>query len=250
MRLAVLSDIHGNYRALQAVLEDVERQQIDDIISLGDTIGYGPEPESVVVELKKRGIDSVMGNHELALASTSYFKRLNFLTRESLDITRSLLSKSSLSWLVSLPPLMTRPGVRFCHGCPPSSITQYLYEPSETRLQRIFQGYGEPLCFSGHTHMLNLFIKHHTGKISSQPLPLEPIKLEPQNRYIIIGGSVGQPRDNLNNRAKYVIWDSSTGSCTLRQVVYDVDTTINLLKQLHFPSHNARRLKWSRNENQ
>ena len=118
MRLAILSDIHGNYRAFEAVLEDIEQQQIDGIISLGDNIGYGPEPEKVVLELIRRDVGSVMGNHELALISPSYYARLNFLAQESLDISRSLLSEESLAWLAALQPVIIRSNARFCHGCP------------------------------------------------------------------------------------------------------------------------------------
>jgi diadenosine tetraphosphatase ApaH/serine/threonine PP2A family protein phosphatase len=249
MRLAILSDIHGNYRALQAVLEDIEQQQIDGIICLGDNIGYGPEPEKVVLELIRRDVGSVMGNHELALISPSYYGRLNFLAQESLDISRSLLSEESLAWLAALQPVIIRSNARFCHGCPPSSITKYLYAPSDVRLTRIFQGYPEMICFAGHTHMLNLFEQLSSGEIIKTRIDFGSLRLDPKNRYLFIVGSVGQPRDSLNDKAKYAVWDSSANDCKIRQLPYDVDTTIKLLKQHNFPPHNARRLKWSRKDN-
>ncbi len=249
MRLAILSDIHGNYQAFEAVLEDMERQDIDSTIALGDHVGYGPEPELVVLELIKRNIPSVMGNHELGLVSSSYFGRLNFLAQESLDITRTLLSEKSLSWLATLPPVIIMDNARFCHGCPPSSITKYLYAPSDVRLTRMFNSYQEMFCFAGHTHMLNLFELRKTGEIIRKQPGCKSLTLDSGSRYIIIVGSVGQPRDSLNDWAKYAVWDTSEGDCRIRQVPYDVDTTIRLLKQNNFPPHNAHRLKWSKKDN-
>ncbi|MEE4167076.1 MAG: metallophosphoesterase family protein [Desulfocapsaceae bacterium] len=249
MRFAILSDIHGNYRALEAVLEDLDQQQIDTVITLGDNIGYGPEPEQVVRELIKRNIASVMGNHELALVAPSYYSRLNFLAKESLDISRSLLSASSLSWLADLEPVIIRSDARFCHGCPPASITKYLYSPSSTRLTRIFQSYPEAFCFAGHTHMLNYFEQCFNGNVIARKLELKPVQLDPLSRYLIVAGSVGQPRDTLSDKAKYGIWDSSVALFQVRQVAYDVEMTIKLLKKHHFPPHNANRLKWSRTAN-
>ncbi len=246
MRLAILSDIHGNYRALEAVLEDIGQQHIDDIVALGDNIGYGPEPEQVVRELISRDIPSVMGNHELALITPNYYARLNFLAQDSLDISRSLLSAGSLLWLADLEPVLIRNKARFCHGCPPSSITRYLYAPSPTRLTRMFQSYPETLCFAGHTHMLDLFEQRFSGNIIKKKLNLKPAALDPLSKYLMIVGSVGQPRDTLSDKAKYGVWDSSAAFFQIREVAYDVDTTIRLLKLHHFPPHNANRLKWSK----
>ena len=246
MRLAILSDIHGNYRALEAVLEDIGQQHIEDIVALGDNIGYGPEPEPVVRELISREIPSVMGNHELALITPSYYGRLNFLAQHSLDISRSLLSAESLLWLADLQPVLVRNKARFCHGCPPASITRYLYAPSTIRLTRIFQSYPETFCFAGHTHRLDLFEQQTSGKIETRKLSLEPVALDPLSRYLMIVGSVGQPRDALSDKAKYGVWDSSSRSFQIREVRYDVEATIRLLKLHHFPLNNASRLKWSK----
>jgi len=244
MRLAVISDIHGNYRALEAVFEDIGRQRIDDIVSLGDTIGYGPEPEQVVNVLSARNIFSVMGNHELALVSPTYYVRLNPSTQGSLDITRALLSQSSLDWLASLPPYAKKHDSWFVHGCPPYSITTYLFSPSEARLTRIFQNYDEPFAFSGHTHMLELFSLDASGKVMRKELDIGQTPLDKNHRYLVIPGSVGQPRDSINNKAKYGIWDDQAATLEIRAVSYDVETTMKLIEERGFPLSNARRLKW------
>lgn len=242
MRIAVLADIHGNYRALQAVLEDMDARGADGILSLGDNIGYGPEPEEVVTILRRRQVFSVMGNHELGLISAGYYNRLNHVPRESLRITRSLLSRASTEWLAGLTATCIREGARFVHGCPPESITTYLFAPSANRLRRLFSIYPQRVCFCGHTHTLNLFSMQGATVIARQ-LQQEVIRLQADTRYIIIPGSVGQPRDPLSNKAKYAIWDTADDSVAIHAVKYDVETTVRLLKERGFPVFNAVRLK-------
>lgn len=243
MRLAIIADIHGNYRALQAVLADISLLGADRIISLGDSIGYGPEPEEVVQALLGYRVDSVMGNHELGLVSRSYFNRLHEVARESLIITRALLSADSLAWLERLPAALVCCGARFVHGCPPQSITVYLLAPSENRLRRLFASYPERICFAGHTHDFGFF-QQDGLQVSRRELTVEQIRFDPCNRYLLLSGSVGQPRDTLNWHAKYMLWDLEQKTLEVRAVPYDVQTTIRLLGERHFPASNARRLLW------
>ena len=244
MRIAIVADIHGNWRALQAVLADIDAHGVEEIYSLGDNIGYGPEPEEVVQALRERGVVSVMGNHELGLISRSYYRRLQSVARESLDCTAKLLSPASRSWLAGLPPCLLCHGARLVHGCPPRSITVYLFAPSPVRLQRLFATYPEPLCFAGHTHMLSVF---QDGSEPGLPPLQEQLNtgarpLASDHRYIIMPGSVGQPRDTLNRQAKYLLWDRAQQSIEVRALPYDVQTTIRLLGERGFPVTNARRL--------
>ncbi|WP_028584680.1 metallophosphoesterase family protein [Desulfogranum mediterraneum] len=242
MRIAILADIHGNYQALQAVLRDLDRQGVGEIISLGDNVGYGPQPEEVVRALMARGVRSVMGNHELALISAGYYKRLNPAPRESLDLSRGLLSAGSCSWLEDLPDFLLAHNSRFVHGCPPQSMTTYLFSPSAPRLERIFSSYPEQLCFCGHTHSL-LCYRYQGQQFSQNRLKLGSFSLAPESRYIIIPGSVGQPRDALGPQAKYLLWDQASREVEIRGLDYDVETTIRLLKERGFPLSNARRLR-------
>lgn len=243
MRLAIIADIHGNYRALDAVLSDIARQGIDRIVALGDSIGYGPEPEEVVRSLQGYRVLSVMGNHELGLISRSYFRRLHATARQSLVLSRNLLSPASLAWLESLPPVLCRFGARFVHGCPPQSITVYLHNPSDTRLRRLFATYDERVCFAGHTHDLGWY-RLDGEQIERRPLPLGTSPLA-AGRSLLLSGSVGQPRDALGWQAKYLLWDQGRETIEMRAVDYDVQTTIHLLGERGFPATNAKRLYWA-----
>jgi predicted phosphodiesterase len=243
MRLAIVADIHGNYQALQAVLADIALMGADRIFSLGDNIGYGPQPEEVVQTLRDHQVVSVMGNHELGLLSRSYCNRLNATARESLAITRSLLSPVSLVWLKALPAFHLCCDARFVHGCPPQSVTVYLHAPTETRLRRLFASYPERICFAGHTHDLGFYQQDDTA-ITSSEWQVEQRRLDPGTRYLFLPGSVGQPRDALSRYAKYMLWDQEAATLEVRALAYDVQTTIRLLGERGFPVTNAKRLCW------
>jgi predicted phosphodiesterase len=243
MRLAILADIHGNYQALQAVLADIALMGADRIFSLGDNIGYGPQPEEVVQTLRDHQVVSVMGNHELGLLSRSYCNRLNATARESLAITRSLLSPVSLVWLKALPAFHLCCDARFVHGCPPQSVTVYLHAPTETRLRRLFASYPERICFAGHTHDLGFYQQDDTT-ITSSEWQVERRRLDPGTRYLFLPGSVGQPRDALSRYAKYMFWDQEAATLEVRALAYDVQTTVRLLGERGFPVTNAKRLCW------
>lgn len=242
MRIAVVSDIHGNFRALQAVLDDIKRNRVDEIISLGDNIGYGPEPEEVVQALKDHGVMSIMGNHELGLVSNSYYKRLNPMPQQSLDLTRDLMSRNNIAWSAALPDIMIRHSARFVHGSPPGSLTVYIVQPSQARLKRLFASYPETICFFGHTHYLIAYELEPSGDINTYDLEPGIFPLAAQRRYLINPGSVGQPRDEINRRAKYGIWDLSAATIEVRAVAYDAKATKNLILERGFPEMNAWRL--------
>lgn len=243
MRIAILADIHANYQALQAVLADIDGQNIDDIISLGDNVGYGPQPDEVVRTLMAREIFSVTGNHELALHDKRYYKRLNFTTQDSLDLTRDLLSADTLAWSIALPTHAVRYGARFVHGSPPDSPTQYIVNPTANKIKRLLASYPEQICFYGHTHNMEMFIREEvSGAIHKAHLNVNTYTLVDQNRYLITPGSVGQPRDWLNRKAKYGIWQLPENTLEIRDLDYDVTTTIRLLNKSKFHSSNAARL--------
>lgn len=241
MRLAIISDIHSNFRALQAVLADIDDSGIDKIVSLGDNIGYGPEPEEVISTLMEREIISVLGNHELALNTAAYAGRLNPPTQHSLEITRSLMGPAALSFCGSLPTTLSLFDIRFVHGCPPESVTAYLWDPTITRLERLFTSFPETFCFFGHTHDLARYVAC-ANHYSKDKVKIGETELAECSRFIINPGSVGQPRDGISNKAKYGILDTKKNTFEHRAVPYDVATTVALLRERKFPESNALRL--------
>ena len=119
MRFAVISDIHGNLEALQEVLTDIDNSQVDAVYSLGDHIGYGPDPDAVVIEMAKRNIPSVMGNHDLAVIDPDHLGWFNPVARKSLIKSISMLSTESVEIIRKMNRVMTYEGCLFVHGFPP-----------------------------------------------------------------------------------------------------------------------------------
>ncbi|UCD87561.1 MAG: metallophosphoesterase family protein [Desulfobacterales bacterium] len=240
MRLAIISDSHGNLEAFKEVLADIDQSKVDEIASLGDNIGYGPEPEEVVQLIRKHNIPSVMGNHELAVSDTRYLDWMNPSARQSLVLTRHLLSPDTVDYIDTLRPFMTIHESLCVHGCPPDSITKYLFELSRTQFRELFQGMKEKVCFVGHTHFPQIIV-FDGQEVAGLPLQEGVFTLGQEHHYIINVGSVGQPRDG-NNNAKYVIWDTTSASIEVRFIPYDIATTARKILELGFPEYNARRL--------
>jgi predicted phosphodiesterase len=240
MRLAVISDIHGNFEALQQVLVDIDKSRIDNVISLGDNIGYGPEPDRVVQYIMARDIPSVQGNHELAVKDKEYLNWFNPVARRSLIMTSGLLSETSQRFVTGLEPFLTCENCRFVHGFPPDSPLIYMFQASDNRKIEVFKEIAERLCFIGHTHTLEI-ISYDGQAIEYDDLPEGLTNLAANKRYIINIGSVGQPRDTSND-AKYVIWDSAYDSIEVRHVPYDIAAVVKKIKAAGLPEEHAQRL--------
>jgi len=241
MKIAVLGDIHANYQAFKSVLEDIDHQKVDKIISLGDNIGYGPEPNQVVQALSEGQIPSVMGNHEFGLVNRRYYNFLNPTARTSLAMNLEALGQEEQKLLAKLPPLLIDHGARFVHGCPPKSPTAYLFHPTPKLLAKLFNSFDERICFYGHTHAITL-LQAKDGICGIRNFGPGLYRLDPASRYIINPGSVGQPRDEFNNFAKYLIWDQEESFIRVRSVPYDVKQTINKLVTAGYPEFNSQRL--------
>lgn len=233
-KIAILSDIHGNYEALKAVIEDIDKNNIDTAISLGDNIGYGPDPNLVVATLKLNNIQSVAGNHELAVKNEELLKWFNPFARESIELTREILTENTLDTISSYPEFLKKFDSLFVHGAPPDKILTYMFEISPTGLEKIFSEFSEKFCFVGHTHQLRLFSISKTKDVEINKKIQKHTKLDKDKRYIINSGSVGQPRDN-DKRAKYLIFDKKNLQIEVRALDYNNEITKKKLIQKGFP---------------
>ncbi len=242
MQIAVLSDIHANLEAFRRVLEDIDsrRPGVDEIISLGDTLGYGPEPEACVALLRERGIASVQGNHELAVVKAKYRQWFNPQSRKALRRTCELVSDETVAYIRALPPVLIRHGCLFVHGLPPDSAFRYLYEIKDDDLADLFSQYAEAVAFVGHTHELER-ISWDGRRAVRHTLEQGRYLLDRSRRHIVNIGAVGQPRDG-DNRAKYVLWDTQTWALSVRFVAYDIEAAMAGFKPAGMPDQYARRL--------
>jgi predicted phosphodiesterase len=240
MKIALVSDIHGNMDAFDAVLADIDRAQADAVFSLGDNIGYGAEPEQVIRTLQGRRIPSVQGNHELAACRADFLDWFNPAARQSLSMTFRMLSGDSLNWIAGLPTHRQAGDARLVHGFPPDSPTLYLFQMSAAEKARALQELPERVCFVGHTHVLDL-ISHDGHILAEIPLVEGGNRLDPALKFFVNIGSVGQPRDG-DLRAKYVIWDPNAHTLDLRCVAYDTRAAAAKIIAAGLPETHARRL--------
>ncbi len=219
MRLAILSDIHGNIEAFKEVLRDVTAQNVQGCYFLGDAISYGPEPDRVLRLLQRLNIPCVLGNHELALIHSYARNYFNFTTRHHFAQAEKLISLKSKKFISTWPAWRKEQGMILVHGCPPDSATRYLFELDQEQLFRVFSAMDFPVAFVGHTHELEIIEQFDHG-IMHKKLT-QGIHLVQGDKALINVGSVGQPRDG-DNRAKYIIWEPEKKSIEVCFVDYDI----------------------------
>lgn len=240
MRIAVISDIHGNLEALEAVLKDIASGRIDRTLCLGDCVGYGPDPEAVVQRLRSAGIDSVLGNHELGICDARTLDWFNPLARESLEWTASRLSEESRIHLCSLPRAIVFDDLRFVHGFPPDSPLVYFFQVPDSSVRRVLESMKERICFIGHTHVLRI-ARLQPPTFEKRRLIQETVMIPSDERAIVNVGSVGQPRDG-DRRAKYVVFDTVDDTLEVRLVDYPREVTIRKMVAAGLPRNHIERL--------
>lgn len=219
-RLALVSDIHANLEAARAVFDDIDRQRPDRVVSLGDNIGYGPDPAGVLRLLKARNVPSLLGNHEWAASDPARAARFSRPARESLRWTIAALPPELAAGLAGLPVSMSLCGCRLAHGLPPGNFLTYLHGAGTKALRRAFAGTPERLSFVGHSHVVEAVELAGPSFRRFAPPPGRHL-LPAGRRLIVCVGSVGWPRGG-DGRAEYVIYDSAEHSLTVRAVPYDI----------------------------
>jgi diadenosine tetraphosphatase ApaH/serine/threonine PP2A family protein phosphatase len=239
MLVAILSDIHGNLEALEAVWADMASFPVDEIVSLGDMVGYGPDPEAVLRSVRERGARCCMGNHELGIVSPVQRSWFNPTALKGLDLTAALLSAESRQFIAALPRFLLLEGARFVHGFPPESVNTYLFQVEDFRVEDWFVRSEGP-AFVGHTHELML-VRRAGSQIERRELGPGAYTLD-AGGCIVNAGSVGQPRDG-NNNAKYLLWDTGRGTVDVRFVPYDIEATVDKIRERGFPSYYGSRLR-------
>lgn len=236
MRFLILSDIHGNWEALRAVLAHVRRKRYDRTVFLGDAVGYGGSPNHVVDWLRSLGPPAVAvrGNHDRVCAGLDSADYFNRYARDACLWTLDTLDARNLDYLRQLPqgPLELNPGTIVCHG---SSIDEDAYIFSAYDAQGVFSASEAWLTFFGHTHVPSMF------SLAADGLRMEMLTgarvvldLDPESRYLVNPGSVGQPRDH-DPRASYALFDEDQRRVFLYRVPYRVGVARRRILQAGLP---------------
>jgi len=240
VRLAIISDIHGNMEAFRQSLADIKHSGVDLIVNLGDSIGYGPEPETVLSTILKDNVVNILGNHEKAIIDSTYRNYSMAGARESIEHTIKYLTPELISYIRKLPTFRVLNDALFVHGCPPASPTIYLNHLSISEIKIAFESCRQKISFAGHTHQLMLF--SYNGKtVHLNPLREKTVDLDPKLKHIVNVGSVGQPRDG-DPRAKYVVWDDEYNKLEIKRITYDIAATAAKILKRGFLKRDADRL--------
>jgi predicted phosphodiesterase len=244
MRIAVLSDIHANLPALEAVAADLP--PVDEVWVLGDTVGYGPQPNEVIATLQAMGARSVVGNHDGAAIGTVDPVHFNPDARAAIEWTAEALDPNARAYIASLPEVRADGDLTAVHGSPRDPIWEYITGPAIAAAN--LAAYDTRLCLFGHTHLPVVFSVVNGGIDATIGLPGTRARLGPE-RAMLNPGSVGQPRDGMRDAA-YGILDlngsTEEDAFAFRRVAYDIDRTQRLMRDAGLPARLVERLSYGR----
>lgn len=237
LKTAIFSDIHANYKALEAILEDAKSQGVQNFACLGDIVGYGPNPSDCVAKIQEIGCVCVKGNHDEDVSNNRILSNLSDHARTSLEWTRGCLSDAQKEWLSKLP-MQRRLGRNMLVHASLNEPTRWEYIRNKFDAAPLINAQPTPMCFIGHTHKPACY-ESANGSIST--IKDSQLFLHSDNKYLVNVGSVGQSRDG-NPKASYVIFNRSDRSLTFRRVEYDVLAVAEEIQSVGLSESLAKRL--------
>jgi len=249
MRILVLSDLHANATALNAALAAAQGRW-EQIVCLGDVVGYGPDPNEVTSKIRELGAQTIRGNHDKAATGLMPTDDFNPVAKAAVDWTRSQLSPDNLKWLTDLPhgPLEVS-GIALVHGALQDE-DEYVFTP-EQALEGLLDS-AAVITFFGHTHHQGGFSYSNAGN-QLEMLNLRPrlsesftaLRLSAGSRYLLNPGSIGQPRDG-DPRAGFAIADLEHSVVEFWRVPYDIAAVQTRMRAARLPEALVQRLTLGR----
>jgi len=238
MQILVISDIHANFTALQAVLEDAG--PVDETWCLGDLVGYGPDPNECIDLLKSReNTLCLLGNHDAAAIGMINLETFNREARIAAEWTRREISEPNQNFLRGLEKILVNHSVTLAHGSPRNPVWEYMLD-TFTAGQN-FEHFDTPFSFVGHTHIPVVFYAPNGKSEVEFQFINAPVELSPLRRAIINPGSVGQPRDH-DPRAAYAIFNPETNIWEPHRIEYDIYSVQKRIQDAKLPGRHALRL--------
>jgi predicted phosphodiesterase len=247
MRILILSDIHANFTALEASLAKAAGRW-DMAVCLGDIVGYGPDPAEVSEKIRGLVQSCIRGNHDKAVTGIMDTEDFNPVAKAAVDWTRKQLSPQLLQWLATLPqgPVETN-GIVLVHGALQDE-DEYVFTPAQA-LEGLLDS-TSPVTFFGHTHHQGGFAYFDSNLEVLQIRPraaelFAPLRIEPERRYMLNPGSVGQPRD-ADPRASFAIADLVNHTVEFWRVPYEIGKVQSRMRKAGLPEPLVQRLEFGR----
>ena len=238
MRYAIISDIHSNLEALEAVLAEITKKNVDKILCLGDIVGYGPNPNECIKLVRKNCDVIITGNHDYACKEKSELIYFNRFAKQAIMWTLTVISEKNLDFISALQINTVVDGFNLVHANPFSPETwDYVLSIDEAIYS--FSRFNGGICFIGHSHQPRIYIENSQQKYSCKED--NNVHINADSRYIINVGSVGQPRDN-NPAAAAAIFDSELKTYELVRIGYNVEKTYQKMISSGLPEFLADRL--------
>jgi predicted phosphodiesterase len=238
MRVAVISDVHANYRALEAVLEQIDAERVDAVWCLGDTVGYGPRPNKCCEAVSSRSSYSLVGNHDLVVLGELSISDFNDDAAEAAIWTSQVLTQESRAFLEPLQPAGEVAGVDLFHASARDPVWEYVL--TEEAARGTFELSDASLVLVGHSHVA-LALSDNGERITGG-VALAGSEVELEGRWLLNPGSVGQPRDG-DPRAAWLLLDLDRGLAAFRRAPYAIEQTQAEMRKLGLPAPLAARLE-------
>lgn len=229
MRIAVISDVHSNLEALTSAFEAMESRRVDEVVCLGDTVGYGANPNECLGLIRARCSVILQGNHDAAAIDLSVANQFTLNAQLSAIWTLGALLEENKIFLRDLPQMKPQGDLLFSHASP-FEPEEWHYVISEFDTREAFEAFTEKICFIGHSHIPVIF----SGR---EKVPA----VERSGRFIVNVGSVGQPRDG-NPHLSFGIFDTNAWSYENIRVGYDVEAAAQKIRKAGLPRSLAERL--------
>nr|MBN2277187.1 metallophosphoesterase family protein [candidate division Zixibacteria bacterium] len=231
MKVALISDVHGNLEALESVLRDMEKQGVEKIHFLGDSVGYGANPNECVRLIDKHCDIKLLGNHDYAAMGLESTENFNQLAQASIDWTQAEIKPKTITILSDFEMEAVFLDYYLVHSSP-GHPEKWRYILNSEHAAVSFNDFSESICFVGHSHLPTYFELDSDGKVLQRTK--EKLECDKNRRYIVNIGSVGQPRDN-DPRAGYVIIETEISLIEYRRVEYNIKKTQEKMRKANLP---------------
>jgi diadenosine tetraphosphatase ApaH/serine/threonine PP2A family protein phosphatase len=239
MRIALLSDVHGNLPAFEAVLADVDAQAPDEVWCLWDLVGYGAQPDGCVALARERCDLSLAGNHDLVVTGDIPIADFSFLAASAARWTQETIGEEALSYLKSLMPADPEREPALYHASPRDPVWEYVL--STWQAEECLEAMDARVGAIGHSHVALWFRRDESGKVSGATAEPDSEHDLSRGSWLVNPGGVGQPRDG-DPRAAWLLLDTGTWKATWRRVEYPIDEAARAIQEAGLPQDLADRL--------